>query len=377
MIFKISVVVASRANYGRVKYLLLAIKSHPSLELDLILAGSALLDRFGDIRQTLVNDGFDVSSYIYYSLEGENLVTQAKSTGLGIIELATALSLSKPNAVLTVADRFETMATAIAASYMNIPLLHLQGGEVSGNIDNRVRDAISMLADYHFPCTKKSSDRLVSLGIDPSTIFCHGCPAMDVISNTSLSIDNSVYQHYLGAGTPIDFDRPYLLVLQHPVTTSFGKGFSQIQSTLKALLDFPDYQKLIMWPNIDAGSDDVAKGIRIFRESSADSSYYFHKNFTPENYIKVMANAKCLIGNSSSFIREGCFLGIPAVIIGDRQSGREVSDNVVFSDYDKLSISNAIRTQLVRSSYPHDNRYGSGNVSPKIAQDIHSIMLNI
>ena len=139
---RICVVVASRANYGRVKSVMKAIKKHPNLDLILIVGASALLDRFGNITKIIEDDGFKINRSIHYVIEGENLTTQAKSTGLGIIELATAFQDLKPDAVITVADRFETMSTAIASTYLNIPLIHLQGGEISGNIDDRVRHSI-------------------------------------------------------------------------------------------------------------------------------------------------------------------------------------------------------------------------------------------
>ena len=145
---KICVVVASRANYGRVKYLMKAIDNNKNLELQIVLGASALLSEFGDLSDALINDGFKISKKIFYIVSGETLTTQAKSTGLGILELATAFEELKPDAVVTVADRFETMATAIASTYLNIKLIHLQGGELSGNIDNRVRHAITQLSDY-------------------------------------------------------------------------------------------------------------------------------------------------------------------------------------------------------------------------------------
>ncbi len=153
---KICVVVASRANYGRVKYVLKAIEKHPDLELQLVVGASVLLDRFGNAIRVIERDGFVPVRKVYYVVEGENLEAQAKSTGLGIIELSTVFEDLQPDVVITVADRYETMATAIAASYLNIPLGHIQGGEITGNIDELVRHAITKLSHYHFPSTEKS-----------------------------------------------------------------------------------------------------------------------------------------------------------------------------------------------------------------------------
>ena len=232
---KVCVVVASRANYGRVKYLMKSIQAHPKLRLILVVGASALLDRFGNITEIIKKDGFTINRSIHYIIEGENLTTQAKSTGIGIVELASAFQDLKPDAVITVADRFETMATAIASTYMNIPLIHLQGGEVSGNIDDRVRHSITKLSDIHFVSTSCAAKRVIKMGEDENCVFNFGCPSIDVLLQENLSIDNNIMKNELGAGVPIDWNDPYILMLQHPVTTSFGQGFYQVTETLNTL----------------------------------------------------------------------------------------------------------------------------------------------
>ena len=372
---KICVVVASRANYARVKYLMKAIKSHPKLELVLILGASALLDRYGNIEEIVKKDGFKINKLIHYVVEGKNLSAQAKSTGLGMIELATSFQELQPDAVITVADRYETMATAITATYLNIPLIHIQGGEVSGNIDNRVRNGISKLADIHFPCTEASLKRLISLGEKEEFIFNFGCPSIDILTNEDLVINNSTILDSLGSGIEIDWSKPYILMLQHPVTTSYGHGFDQVTETLKALKSISSIQKIVMWPNVDAGSDEVAKGIRHFREFNSNEPMHFYTNLTPENYAKVLNNASCCVGNSSSFIREGAFLGVPAVIIGDRQVGREHGENVIFSDYNSEEIVKKIYKQFEQNRYKSDKLFGDGLAGKNIANKISEIEL--
>lgn len=372
---KICVVVASRANYGRVKYLMKAIQADPQLELQLIVGASTLLQRFGPAIDVIKNDGFEPLRSIYYVIEGETLATQAKSTGLGIVELATAFEDLAPDMVVTVADRFETMATAVAASYLNICLVHLQGGEVSGNIDDRVRHAITKLSDLHFVASELSRDRVISMGEDPRYVFAYGCPSTDVLLQDDLSISNEIMSGYLGAGRPIDWSKPYILMVQHPVTTSYGHGFSQVSATLEALNRFPNLQKVVLWPNVDAGSDDVSKGIRHFRERNFDAPIYYHKNFAPEDYARVLNNAICAVGNSSSFIREGAFLGVPAVIIGDRQQGREHGPNVVHSNYDKKNIYARVVEQLKIGRYEHSPIFGRGDAGSRIAAKLSDIDL--
>lgn len=373
---KICVVVASRANYGRVKYLLKAIQDHPGLDLQLIVGASTLLQRFGPAIDVIRADGFEPIRSIHYVIEGETLVTQAKSTGLGIVELSTAFEDLAPDIVVTVADRFETMATAVAATYLNIKLAHLQGGEVSGNIDDRVRHAITKLADLHFVASDASRHRVVRMGENPNFVFNYGCPSIDVLHHADLSISNQVMGKYLGVGQPIDWEKPYLLVVQHPVTTSYGKGREQINETLEAVRCYSDMQKVVLWPNIDAGSDDVSKGIRHFRETHMSEPIYYYKNFSPEDYARVLANAACCVGNSSSFIREGAYLGVPSVIVGDRQEGREHGPNVTHADYQRDDIGQKLRAQLSNGRYDRTPIFGAGDAGIRIADELASVELN-
>lgn len=367
---RICIVVASRANYGRVKYLMRAVQSHPDLHLQVIVGASTLLERFGKAINVIKADGFTPDRSIHYVIEGETLVTQAKSTGLGIVELSSAFEDLQPDMVVTVADRFETMATAIAASYLNIPLVHLQGGEVSGNIDDRVRHAITKLADLHFVASELSAQRVVSMGENPRYVFNYGCPAMDILANEDLSISNEQMSRYLGVGRPIDWSKPYLLMIQHPVTTSYGHGYEEVSQTLLALKSLPDLQKVVLWPNIDAGSDAVSKGIRHFREFNANQPIYYYKNFSPEDYARVLNNALCCVGNSSSFIREAAYLGVPSVIVGDRQQGREHGRNVVFAGYDRNHIAAQVSAQVDHGRYQPDHLFGHGDAGNRIAEEL-------
>jgi UDP-hydrolysing UDP-N-acetyl-D-glucosamine 2-epimerase len=370
---KIAVVVASRANYGRVKYLMKAIKEHPCLELQLIVGASTLLYRFGSAVDIIKKDGFEPCKYLYYVVEGNDLITQAKTTALGILELSTVFSDLRPDAVISVADRYETMATAIAATYQNIPLVHLQGGEISGNIDDRVRHAITKLADIHFVSTERSRERVIKMGENPEYVFNFGCPAMDVVRYSDLNINNSIMLKYGGTGKNIDWSKPYILMLQHPVTTSYGNGLNEIVETLEALKQFNNIQKIVIWPNIDAGSEDISKGIRIFKEINKNSGFHYYRNFSPEDYIRVLNNCACAVGNSSSFIREGAFLGIPSVITGDRQEGRESACNVICSKYNRHDIFRAIDNQIKHGRYVSSKIFGNGDAGVRIAEKISKI----
>lgn len=363
---KICIVVNSRANYGRIKAVLRALKEHPGVQLQLVVGASALLHRFGNVRTVIEGDGFSIDGTVYSIVEGENPTTMAKSTGLAIIELATTFENLKPDAVLTVADRFETLATAVAASYMNLPLAHTQGGEITGSIDESVRHAVTKLAHIHFPATKMSAENLIRMGEDPATVHLTGCPAMDVVAETDLILPADIFQRYKGVGPDLDPKKPYLVVLQHPVTTEYGSGFAQIQETIRAIsaIGMPT---VWLWPNVDAGSDDVSKALRIFRETIRPDYVHFYRNFSPEDYVRLIANCACQVGNSSSALREGSFLGVPAVNIGTRQGGRECGDNVIHVGYDALEIEQAIRRQLGHGHYPGSTIFGDGTAGKRIA----------
>ena len=372
---KICVVVASRANYGRIKTVLQAVREHPDLELQLIVGASALLYRFGSAVEIIRADGFEPDATVYMVIEGENPTTMAKSTGLAILELATLFENLKPDVVLTVADRYETMATAVAASYMNITLAHTQGGELTGSIDESIRHAITKLAHIHFPATEASRDRLIAMGEAPERIFLTGCPAIDLAATVDYS-KNGVFQRYGGVGPPIDMGKPYLVVLQHPVTTEYGSGLAQINETLQAIAALR-MQTIWLWPNVDAGSDDISKGLRMFRERHQPDYIHFYRNFSPEDYLKVINGCACLVGNSSSAIREGAFLGVPAVNIGTRQNGRERGPNVLDVDYDRRAILAAVRSQLDHGRYEPCMLYGDGRAGQRIAEILASCSVGI
>ena len=356
---KICVVVNSRANYGRIKSVLREINNSSALELQLILGASALLHRFGDVQEIVRADGFKISSKVYLIVEGENPTTMAKSTGMAIMELATMFENMKPDIVVTVADRFETMATAVAASYMNIPIAHTQGGEITGSIDESVRHAVTKLSHIHFAATEKAARNIIKMGEDPSSVYCTGCPSIDVIADLDLSLPTDIFRRYKGVGPDLDASRPYLVVLQHPVTTEYGDGIIQINETLKAVEKIGK-QAAWLWPNVDAGSDDIAKGLRKYREKKNPDFIHIYRNFSVEDYARLINNCACIVGNSSSALREGAFLGVPAVNLGTRQQNREHGENVIHVNYNSDEIEDAIRRQIKNGRKLEGNGKGMG-----------------
>lgn len=373
---KICIVVNSRANYGRIKSVLEAVESHPGLQLQLVVGASALLFRFGNVVEIIREDGFEPVATVYSIVEGETPTTMAKSTGLAILELATMFENIGPDIALTVADRFETLATAVAASYMNIPLAHTQGGEVTGSIDESVRHAVTKLSHIHFPATEQAAEYLIRMGEHAERVHMTGDPSIDILERIDLSLPADLLDRYGGVGGRLDLTLPYIIVLQHPVTTEFGQGFDQINETLKAIHDL-DIQAIWLWPNVDAGSDDVAKGLRLYREAHPETKIHFFRHFTVEDYARLMNNAACIVGNSSSALREGSYLGLQAVNVGTRQNGRERAANVIDVGHDSEAIKSATLKQIERGRYEQSHLFGDGKAGQRIAKLLASEDISI
>jgi GDP/UDP-N,N'-diacetylbacillosamine 2-epimerase (hydrolysing) len=363
---KICVVIGSRANYGRIKTVMSAVRDHPDLELQLIVGASALLWRYGQAIDVIERDGFTAAAKVYSIVEGENPTTMAKSTGLGIIELTTQFEALKPDVVVTVADRFETLATAVAAAYMNIALAHTQGGEVTGSIDESVRHAVTKLAHIHFAATKLARQNVIRMGERAKSVFVTGCPSLDPLVGLKRGLPADFFMQHGGSGAAIDATKPYLVVLQHPVTTEWEHGLDQIEETLAAV-EAVAMPTVWLWPNVDAGSDAIAKGLRLFVARRPDFPIRLFRNFAVEDYARVIASCACLVGNSSSAIREGAFLGVPAVNIGTRQQHRERGHNIVDVGYARKAIQAAIRRQVRHGPFKPDRLYGDGQAGQRIA----------
>jgi len=365
---KICVVINSRANYARVKSLLTEIIKNKKLKLILVLGASATLYRFGEVHKVIRKDRFKIDEMLFSVVEGNDLIGMSKTTGLSIIELSNILKKQKPDLVVAVADRYENLSIAISASYMNIPVAHIQGGETTGSIDEKVRHAITKLSDIHFVSTKRAKDFVIRMGESKSKVFLTGCPSIDLIKSKDYSLSKNFLNRF-GSGAPVYTNENYILVVQHPVTTEFRNADIQIEETIEAIKLFckkKNYKAIWLWPNIDAGSDTFSKKIRMFKDTNPNF-VRFIKNFTPEDYAKVMKNSKCVVGNSSSGIREASFLGVPSVNIGTRQSDRERGPNVRDVDHNKNKILKSI-SQQVGKKFKKSFIYGSGDAGKKIGR---------
>lgn len=373
---KICAVITARPSYSRVKTALQAIKDHPKLELQLVVAGSALLDRYGNAVNFIEKDGFAINEKVFMVLEGENKTAMAKTTGLGVMELANVFYNLQPDAVLTIADRFETIATSIAAAYQNIPLIHLQGGEVTGNIDEKVRHANTKLADIHFVTSEDAKARVIKMGEDEAYVFNTGCPSIDLAANAlaSPSLSFDPFKKYGGVGAHFSENEDYVVVMQHPVTTEYHEAKADVIKTLE-VIDEMQLPAFWFWPNVDAGADGTSNGIRSYREKNNPKNIRFFKNMEPDDFLRLLINSKCLIGNSSVGIRECSFLGVPVVNIGTRQNRRLRGHNVLDVPYEKAEIKKAVQSQLDNPQNQKSSIYGNGDSGKKIADILAEIKL--
>jgi UDP-hydrolysing UDP-N-acetyl-D-glucosamine 2-epimerase len=370
---KVCVVIGSRANYSSIKSAMRAIQKHPQLQLQVVCAASALLDRYGQVVKLVEADGFRPVAKVFMLVEGETPATMAKSTGLGLLELPTVFEQIQPDIVLTVGDRFETMATTLAAAYMNLPLAHTMGGEVSGTIDESIRHAVTKFAHIHFPACPDARDRIIRMGERPEDVHLVGCPRIDlvaeVLAQESANVCDDLFAE--GVGRRFDLNKPFVILSQHPVTTEYGDGERQISETLQAIHDL-GIPCIAIWPNADAGSEDIARGMRKYRERHPDSRIHFFKNLPTETYIRLLKRTACLVGNSSSGIREGAFIGTPVVNIGSRQDMRQRGPNVLDVPHERDAIAAAIEQQVKHGPYPPAPIYGDGRAGERIAEVLAS-----
>ena len=376
---KLLIPIFSRANYSRCKSIIKSC-SHYSIEPIVVLGVSAVVADFGDISHECIEDDINVAYKIDTLLQNKSNLNMVKTTSFTAIEMGNIISMSRPNCVITVADRHETLSSAIAASYMNIPLIHLQGGEPTGSIDDKVRNAIAQLSDYHFVCTEQAFARTLRWGEDQNRIFNVGCPSLDHID---LFESKSKAREYLLfnidskqlAHTIMD---DFILFLYHPVTT---EAFQDYSSLLKLVSEFcisNNLNLIVLHPNPDAGSDSFRKSLYSLDQSFSNTkNLYTVTSHLPSSIYTAMLQATVmLVGNSSSGIRECSYLGVKVVNIGSRQNLRERATNVIDCN-NKSDLLEALDSQLHRIQPPVSSLYGDGKSGPLIAKTISKLKLSL
>jgi UDP-hydrolysing UDP-N-acetyl-D-glucosamine 2-epimerase len=371
---RLVVAITARPSYSRIRSAIEALRISSDIEVQVICSGSALLDRYGRVVDLIRDDGFDVAEEIYTFVEGNEPMNMALTTANTIQHTASTLRRLSPNWVMTIADRYETMGTAVAAAYMGIPLIHVQGGEITGNIDEKVRHAVTKLADVHLVSTPLAGQRLHRMGESPSSVHVTGCPSID-LAREAMDIPLERVQAAIneyGVGTHLDLRNDFIVVLMHPETDSYDQSYARMQTTLEVVADV-GMQTLVFWPNVDAGSDATSKAIRVFRESGRFVNVHYIKNLEGHIFLRLLHQARCLVGNSSVGIRESAYIGTPVVNLGDRQFGRERGSNVLSASWQRGEIREAIRQQLSVGRYPCSTLYGDGLAGQRIADIVCSL----
>jgi UDP-hydrolysing UDP-N-acetyl-D-glucosamine 2-epimerase len=374
---KISFVITARSSYTKYRTILDNLINIKDIKIDIICAGSALIDKFGKVEDEIINDGFKINKKINFILENDEESRPGKELSLALLSFTEYFKEQKPDIVTVMADRYEILAPTIAASLLNIPIAHIQGGELSGNIDEKVRHAVTKLSNFHFPATSKSKKNIIQMGENKKNIFKTGCPSIDIAKKTiknksKLSFD--IYKKYGGVGSYPNINNGYLVVMQHPVTNEINESGMQINETLKAVSKI-NMPVIWFWPNVDIGTNEISNKLRIFRENIRSANFHFIKNMNPYDFLEFIYFSNGIIGNSSCAIRECSYLGVPAVNIGTRQVNRERGLNVIDVGYNRKEIYDAILKNMKRNIYK-SNIYGNGNAGKKIASVLTKIKLN-
>lgn len=364
MAVRVAVILTARPSWAKLEPVCRALKNREGVELQIIACASALLERYGKVVEVVRQTFPDVAiTECWTTYEGANLVTGAKETGALLVDLAAVLTRLQPvDAVVVCADRHEVLAAAQAASYLHLRLVHCQGGERSGSIDDKVRDAITALADIHCVCTEGAQYRVYSLTGDWSNIHLTGCPSID-LAKEALSDPPVMFGELGGSGAFIDVALPFLVILQHPNTEEANQAGEQMQITLEATARYP---RIVLFSGQDAGTDAMMKALREAQRSQKPNIHSV-RNLPPVTFLKLLTQCAVLVGNSSAGIREASFLGTPVVNVGTRQHGRERASNVLDVPHDVGAIEQAVERQIAHGRYPSSTLYGSGNAGEQIA----------
>jgi len=372
---KILTYIGGRANYSSIKSVMKALNNDDYFDLINVLGCSAVLEKFGDVSELIEKDGFTINEKVYHLVEGDSPAVMAKTAALGMLDASSILLKYSPDFVIIVGDRYEMMSFALPAAYMNIRIIHTMGGEVTGTIDESIRHALTKFSHIHFVATSKAKENVIRMGEDERFVFNVGCPRIDLVKkeleNNSLTIVKEYFSKNKGIGNDIDFDKPFILVSQHPVTTEHENNREYIENTLNALKTF-GMQCLVLWPNSDAGGNQISKGIRTFREHNRNVSFAFHKNLPNNVYIHLMNTCFCLVGNSSSGVREGGFIGTRVINLGTRQNTRESGKNVIHCDNSYNDILKSLNS-IKDIEKMCDELYGDGNTSDKIIKILKTL----
>jgi len=369
---KITVVTGTRAEYGYLKPLMGEIESDNELELTPLITGMHLLPDFGNTYKIVEND-FPKSIKVAMFLDGDDLKDMAIYLSSGIKNFAECFHKNPPDIIVILGDRSESLAAALAAMYLNIPITHINGGDVTGGtVDESIRHAITKIAHIHLAHTQENADRIEKMGEEKKRIFVTGALTLDTILNRSFQPKDGVFKKY-----KLNPNKKTFLVVQHPITTLKDKGYSQMRELFLAL-DSLKEQTIILYPNCDSGGVELIKLI----EKYGNKDYFrVFKNLPHEDYLSLMKSANLMIGNSSSGIIESPSFKIPVINIGSRQKGRNRSGNIIDVEPEKNKILNAIdfainNKDFLKKVSDCENKFGDGKASQRIIKILKNIEID-
>lgn len=366
MLKKVLYITGTRADYGLMHNALELLNNDDDIQLEIAVTGMHLMEEFGYSVNEIKKDNFNLH-IINQTFLKDNKQFMSEFIGRLIVDLTQLMVKIKPDIVLLLGDRGEMLAGAIAASYLQIPVAHIHGGDVSSTVDDSARHAITKLSNIHFAATRKSALRIKQMGENPENIFVVGAPGLDSI----IKVKDNIDEKYLKEKYNIVKD--FVLVLQHPVSLEVESSSNQIKQTLDAVT-LTDYQILLIYPNADAGGRAMIDKIK---EYDVDA----YKNIPHDDFIGLLGLASALIGNSSSGIIESSSFKLPVINIGTRQAGREKAENVVDVGYDSNEILNALN--YIKSNDYLDkldnciNPYGDGKSGENILKILKDLDINV
>ena len=367
---KIVIPIVNRTNYSKLCSILNYLKEEPALEIKIILTSGAAVKELSTIEDDLINDNHSDITTIDSCLHNDTHGAMVKNIGMSMIQYSTFLEREKPDLVLVVGDRFDMLAYASASAIQNIPVAHIQGGERSGTIDDKIRFSITTLSDYHFPSSLESITRVLGCGANPHKVYDFGCPAVEHIANvgndTQFSIDD-LKKYSKRSLQGLRNSKGYMLVQVHPNTTESEDV--DMEELLLALNEI-DLPSIILYPNIDATNREI---IDVMRKYKDVNKFYYYKHFSLPIFVGLIKNCKCFIGNSSSIIRESSLFGIPAINLGKRQMSREHNSNVHTCDFDKNEILN-LYNDIKDKSFDNNNVYYKKDCSKNISKKLLEIL---
>lgn len=363
---RLEVVVTARPSWARVKSLIEELHS-VSKNVSVSLLGPSLSEKFGDIRSQIPST-IPISTFNTLQ-NGSELDAVALTAFHGGHSLIRHWKLQPPNSVLVVADRTETLGVSAAAAIMQIPIIHLQGGEVTGTIDDKIRDTNSKLADLHLTTNESSRQRLLKLGESDHLIHIIGCPSIDIVKKVMVTRVVLDFDHIEGVGCQIEDRDEFGLIMFHPDTLNLMQSLEWVANLIE-LVEQSAIKWIWFWPNPDFGSDVISKIIRRSREVGKMKNVRFIINLPPEEFIELALRSSIIIGNSSFGIREASFIGLPAINLGERQRGRDYSFNVTNIETPNLEVLVTNFDRLAGQRFASSHLYGDGTAGKRGAQII-------